>query len=75
MWAAIKKGESVFKKGMKWIAGKNSELSFWYDKWLGDGMLRSLIEGPFQRGEESLLLKDIVSAQFLEFRRLVLYSS
>ena len=46
------------------VAGKNSELSFWYDKWLGDGTLRSLIAGPFQRGEESLLLKDFVQHNF-----------
>ena len=49
---------------MKWIAGKNSELSFWYDKWLGDGTLRSLITDPFQRWEESLLLQDIVQHNF-----------
>ena len=63
-WAAIKKGESVFKKGMKWIVGKNSELSFWNDKWLGDGTLRSLIAGPLQRGEDHLLSKDIVQHNF-----------
>ena len=50
--------------GMIWIAGKNSELSFWNDKWLGDGTLRSLITGPLQRGEEHLLLKDIVQHNF-----------
>ena len=63
-WAAIKKGETVFKKGMKWIVGKNSELSFWNDKWLGDGTLRSLIAGPLQRGEDHLLSKDIVQHNF-----------
>ena len=49
---------------MKWIVGKNSELSFWNDKWLGDGTLRSLIAGPLQRGEDHLLLKDIVQHNF-----------
>ena len=49
---------------MKWIAGKNSELSFQNDKWLGDGTLRSLIAGPLQRGEDHLLLKDIVQHNF-----------
>ena len=27
-WMALKKGESIFKKGIKWIAGTNSVLSF-----------------------------------------------
>ena len=44
--------------------GKNSDLSFWHDKWLGDGTLRSLIAGPFQRGEEHLRLKDIAQHNF-----------
>ena len=47
-------------KGTKWIAGMNSGLSFWHDKWLNDGSSRNLIEGPFQRGEEDLLLKDVI---------------
>ena len=28
MWKGIKDGESVFKKGTKWIAGQESNLSF-----------------------------------------------
>ena len=50
----------IFMKGTKWIAGMNSGLSFWHDKWLNDGSSRNLIEGPFQRGEEDLLLKDVI---------------
>ena len=39
VWKAIKEGESVFKKGTKWIAGRESNLSFWNDKWLNQGTL------------------------------------
>lgn len=58
MWSAIRKGELVFKKGSKWIVGRESNLSLWYDKWLDKGALRSLIEGPLNRGEEQIQLKD-----------------
>ena len=51
-WSAIRKGEPVFKRGAKWVVGKDSKLSFWFDKWLDRGPLRSLIAGPFSRGEE-----------------------
>ena len=44
-WVAIEKGESIFNKGIKWIAGKDSSLSFWHDKWLSNDTIRSLIEG------------------------------
>lgn len=36
-------------------------LSFWFDKWLDRGPLRSLRPGPLNKWEESLLLKDVVS--------------
>lgn len=58
-WSAIRKGEGVFYKGSKWIAGKNSHLSLWFDKWLDRGTLRSLIEGPLNQGEEHITLQDI----------------
>jgi len=60
-WSAIRKGEPVFKKGLKWIVGKESNLSLWYDKWLDKGALQSLIEGPLNRGEEHIKLKEVVS--------------
>ena len=41
--------------------GNNSELSFWFDKWLDKGTLRSQILGPLNKGEESITLKDVVS--------------
>ena len=59
-WAEIKRGEPIFNKGIKWIAGKDSSLSFWRDKWLSDGTIRSLIEGPLQRNEETLLIRDVM---------------
>ena len=38
-WSVIRKGESVFNKGAKWVVGKDSKLSFWFDKWLDRGLL------------------------------------
>ena len=49
----------VFKEGSKWIAGGNSCISLWNDKWLDKGSLRSLIAGPLNCGEEECLLKDV----------------
>ena len=58
-WSAIQKGESVFKKRVKWVVGKDSKLSFWFDKWLDKGPLRSFIARPINRGEEQIALKDV----------------
>ena len=63
-WTTLSKDELVFKRGVEWIIGTDSSFSFWNNKWLNDGALRGLIAGPFQRGEDSLLLKDVYQAGF-----------
>jgi len=35
-------------------------LSFWHNKWLNAGCLRSLIKGPLARREENLLIRDTI---------------
>ena len=65
-WVGLKKGKEIFSKGSKWIAGKDSSLSLWFDKWLNKGPLRSLISGPLNKGEENLKVMDIAS--FLGWR-------
>lgn len=62
-WSALL-GEEVIKNGIKWIATniKNgiSCLSLWFDKWMSEGPLRSLIVRLRNRGEKALLLKDFI---------------
>ena len=60
-WAGIKKGEDIVSKGAKWVVGKDSGLSLWFDKWLNKGTLRSCISGPFNREEDEVKLRDISS--------------
>ncbi|KAL0013775.1 hypothetical protein SO802_000844 [Lithocarpus litseifolius] len=60
-WVGIKKGEAIVSKGAKWVAGKDSGLSLWFDKWLDMGTLGSDISSPLTRGEEEVRLKDISS--------------
>lgn len=47
-------------KGSKWTIGSNSSLSFWHDKWMSDGMVGELVEGPLNRREDSLTIKDVM---------------
>ena len=61
IWAGIKKGEDTVNKGAKWVAGSNSGLCLWYDKWLDIGTLRSRICGLLKRGKEDIRLKDVTS--------------
>ncbi len=78
-WKALKKGEDICDKGSRWVIGSNSLLSFWYDLWLKQGTLRSLIVGPLHCEEENFLVKDVVvdgglapSATFLCFSSICL---
>ncbi|KAL0006828.1 hypothetical protein SO802_008330 [Lithocarpus litseifolius] len=58
-WKSLKKGESVFKKGIKWVPGHESNLNFWSDCWLNSGPIRSSIQGPLPQGSANLTLKDL----------------
>ena len=57
---AVKIGSSICEKGSKWIVGCNSSLSFWNDKWLNIGTIRSLIEGPLNLGESEVCIGEVI---------------
>ena len=57
----MNKGRDICVKGSKWTVGCNSSLSFWNDKWLNIGTMRSLIEGPLNRGESEVHLKEVIT--------------
>ena len=58
-WKAMKMGGEVFNKGIRWIPGRNSSLNLWHDKWMPNGRLRDLIQGPLTVEDESLKVKDV----------------
>ena len=58
-WTGIKMGEDTINKGAKWVAGSNSGLSLWFDKWMDTGTLKSCIFGSLNGGEEDIKLKDV----------------
>lgn len=35
-------------------------LSFWHDRWLNEGTIHSLVEGPLNRGEEEVKVTDVM---------------
>lgn len=66
-WNAVSKGRDIGLKGSKWTVGCNSPLSFWNDKWLNIGTMRSLIEGPLNRGESEVCIKDVITCNGWDF--------
>ena len=56
----MKMGMEIFKKGIRWIPGRNSKLSLWHDNWTSNGPLRSLIQDPFAAEEEHLKVRDVL---------------
>ena len=57
----MKKGETIFKKGITWVPGYESSLSFWHDRWSKVVILRSIIQGPLTTESYGLKIKDVVS--------------
>ena len=58
-WKAVKIGRSICGKGSKWTVGRNSPLSFWNDKWLNIGTIRSLIKGLLNQGKGEVCIKEV----------------
>ena len=56
----MKKGEDIFRKGIKWISRYESSLSFWHDSWSNMGILRNIIHGPLTIESSNLCIKDVV---------------
>ena len=55
----MNKGRKVLNRGVKWIPGRNSNLSLWHDNWAANGPLRDLIQGPLLEEEERHKVKDV----------------
>ena len=55
----MKQGSKVFAQGTKWMMGSHGRLNFWFDKWLSEGNVRSLIEGPLKTKEDQVLVMDL----------------
>ncbi|KAL0000416.1 hypothetical protein SO802_014197 [Lithocarpus litseifolius] len=58
----MKKGVNVFCQGIRWLPGRNSNISFWNDKWLNQGPVRQLIQGPLPLASEEDKIKDMVTS-------------
>lgn len=59
-WKGLKKGEDIFRQGIRWIPGHNSSLSFWNDCWLDPEPIRSMIQGPFTQEASNITINDAV---------------
>ena len=70
IWTAIEKCKKICEKGSKWVLGNDNLLSFWDDRWLFSGPVRSLLEGPLNIRENDLLVKDVMTNECWSFENL-----
>ena len=61
IWKGIKKDTDLFRQGSRWVIGRESNLSFWYDNWSHKGPLRHLIQGPLPFGVAEWKVKDLAA--------------
>ena len=73
IWRGIKMGNDVFKQGIRWVVNNGQQVSFWHDKWVGNTLLRDVIQGPLPPGENSFRVSDVIEGSgFWDFSRLSL---
>ena len=61
-WKGLSKGGDVFRQGVKWVPGLESNLSFWSDCWLDSGPIRASIQGPLTLESMNLKIKEVRTA-------------
>lgn len=61
IWKGLKKSEAIFREGIKWILGHESNLNFWTDCWSDHGLIRSRIQGPLPQDSINLTIKDLTA--------------
>uniref|UniRef100_A0A2N9F1N1 RNase H type-1 domain-containing protein n=1 Tax=Fagus sylvatica TaxID=28930 RepID=A0A2N9F1N1_FAGSY len=72
-WKGLKIGHEVFRKGIQWVVNNGHDVSFWYDLWVGDKPLRSLVHGPLSPLEDSFQVCDVMeSVSMWEFSKISL---
>ena len=54
------KGKLICDLGSKWLIGNKNLLSFWHDRWLNEGTIRSLVKDPLNRGEDKVTVTDLM---------------
>ncbi|GKU94254.1 hypothetical protein SLEP1_g7776 [Rubroshorea leprosula] len=54
----IKKGKHIIDRGIKWIPRTGDKVSFWYDKWVGNDSLGSMIYGPHKIDSSHISVRD-----------------
>ena len=57
--ATMIKGKEIFVRGTKWVVGANSSFNFWHDKWLNEGLLKSMLVGLLNQGEEQMKVGEV----------------
>lgn len=61
MAKALAPSLGLFQKGVKKVVTSGAFTNFWNDVWASNSSLRSLIEGPFNKDEEGMLVKNCLS--------------
>lgn len=57
-YKCLSRGKMVFDLGTKHVIHSGQQTSFWFDKWLPQGSIRSLIEGPLMNHDRLFKVAD-----------------
>ena len=49
------------------MVGSNSNLRFWFDHWLSEGLVRQMIQGPLSLADQQLRIKNILKDGFWDW--------
>lgn len=60
IWKNVAHGSSLLEDSRVWKVGNGHSIDLWRDNWLGIGPIVNLVQGPLNKHEEGLRVKDII---------------
>lgn len=73
MWQGLRKGRDAFNAGTKWVIKSNNNLRFWTDNWSLQGRVRNLVQGPLNREEGNMKVKEVISLNGWDWSKISFY--
>lgn len=61
VWKNVAHGSLLLERSKMWKVGDSHSIDLWRDNWFGIGAISNFIQGPLNKHEEMLRVKDIIN--------------
>ena len=59
MWSSLCMAKTISDKGTRWLIRNGASIKFWHDNWTSSIPLRNTNQGPLNRNENALTIREV----------------